>query len=97
MIYQGATEKDLVYSGLEDTVCKGLDEVVRTARDKNVSYRTAAFVNAFNKMHGTYNAEGLMKICESLKSSSIASLKYAASLHLPKMAGGAGGREGCGA
>ena len=58
LLLLGATEKDLVYSGLEDTICKGLDEVVRTARDKNVSYRTAAFVNAFNKMHGTYNDSG---------------------------------------
>jgi glutamate dehydrogenase (NAD(P)+) len=55
---KGATEKDLVYSGLEDTICKGLDEVVATANAKKVSFRTAAFINAFNKMQGTYNDSG---------------------------------------
>mmetsp|Transcript_33819 Transcript_33819/g.54583 ORF Transcript_33819/g.54583 Transcript_33819/m.54583 type:complete len:525 (+) Transcript_33819:89-1663(+) len=55
---KGATEKDLVYSGLEDTICTGLDEVVDTANAKKVSYRTAAFVNAFDKMQGTYKNSG---------------------------------------
>jgi len=55
---KGATDKDLVYSGLEDTICNGLDEVVETANRKKISYRTAAFVNAFEKMQGTYGDSG---------------------------------------
>jgi hypothetical protein len=33
-------------------------QVIATAAEKKVSYRTAAFVNAFNKMHGTYTDSG---------------------------------------
>jgi len=54
----GASEKDLVYSGLEDTMCKGMQETVETARKLGVSYRIAAFVNALNKMEGTYRDAG---------------------------------------
>jgi glutamate dehydrogenase/leucine dehydrogenase len=47
-----------VYSGLEDTICKGLHEVVSTANEHGVSYRTAAFINGFNKMKRTYADSG---------------------------------------
>jgi glutamate dehydrogenase (NAD(P)+) len=57
-VMRGAAEKDLVYSGLEDTICKGLHEVVSTANVRNVSYRTAAFINGFNKMKRTYSDSG---------------------------------------
>ena len=33
-------------------------QVVATANAKKVSFRTAAFINAFNKMQGTYNDSG---------------------------------------
>jgi len=54
----GASERDLVYSGLEDTMCKGMQETVDTARQLGVSYRVAAFVNALKKMEGTYRDAG---------------------------------------
>jgi len=54
----GASERDIVYSGLEDTMCKGVDETIATALDKNCSYRVAAFVNALRKMQGTYADAG---------------------------------------
>ena len=57
-VLRGASEKDLVYSGLEDTICKGLHEVVSTANAHGVNYRTAAFINGFNKMKRTYADSG---------------------------------------
>ena len=36
VLSKGATEKDLVYSGLEDTICKGLDEVALLLGRKRV-------------------------------------------------------------
>ena len=57
-VIRGASEKDIVYSGLEDTICKGLHEVVSTANEHGVSYRTAAFINGFNKMKRTYADSG---------------------------------------
>ena len=38
--------------------CPDSTQVIATAADKKVSYRTAAFINAFNKMHGTYTDSG---------------------------------------
>ena len=33
------------------------------------------YMDLYGDVQGTYNAEGLMKICESLKSSSLTSLR----------------------
>jgi glutamate dehydrogenase (NAD(P)+) len=57
-VRRGAAEKDIVYSGLEDIICKGLRHVVGTANEKGVSYRTAAFINAFESMQENYKDSG---------------------------------------
>jgi glutamate dehydrogenase (NAD(P)+) len=50
-LLEGATERDIVYAGLEEIMSTATDEVITTALSMNVDLRTAAFVNAINKIH----------------------------------------------
>ena len=59
-ILAGATEKDLVYSGLEDTMVNACQEVREAARDKDIDYRAAAFLTAINKTALAANESGKM-------------------------------------
>lgn len=58
-VIAGPTERDIVYSGLEDTMSIGVAETIATANAKGVSYRIAAFVNAINKVGVCYADAGL--------------------------------------
>jgi glutamate dehydrogenase (NAD(P)+) len=49
-IVHGATEQDFAYSGLEDTMINALNEMLATATKNNCNFRTAAYVNAINKI-----------------------------------------------
>lgn len=49
-IIQGATERDLAHSGLEDTMISALGQIQKTAKEHNVSLRVAAYMNAINKV-----------------------------------------------
>ncbi len=55
----GARERDLVNSGLEDTMAFAYDEIrtIREARDVNM--RTAAFISAIEKIAGSYQQMGI--------------------------------------
>ncbi|MEM7483034.1 MAG: Glu/Leu/Phe/Val dehydrogenase [Acidobacteriota bacterium] len=57
----GASEADIVDSGLEETMIEALDEIraVRQRLDNGVDLRTAAFVNAIEKVGVAYNAMGI--------------------------------------
>ncbi|GBB95155.1 hypothetical protein RclHR1_02490010 [Rhizophagus clarus] len=59
-IVQGAEERDLVYSGLEDTMVAACQETRSTAVTKNIDFRTAAFVNAIQKIANVYEGSGMM-------------------------------------
>lgn len=50
---QGAAEVDLVYSGLEDVICEGVQETKATAQSRKVSLRIAGYVNALHRVHAT--------------------------------------------
>jgi glutamate dehydrogenase (NAD(P)+) len=50
---QGAAEVDLVYSGLEDVICEGVQETKVTAQNRKVSLRIAGYVNALHRIHAT--------------------------------------------
>jgi glutamate dehydrogenase (NAD(P)+) len=58
-IIQGPSERDIVYSGLEDTMAVAVNETLATAAKHNVSYRIAGFVNAISKIETTYRDAGL--------------------------------------
>ncbi|CAG8503176.1 18880_t:CDS:10, partial [Gigaspora rosea] len=59
-VVHGANETDLVYSGLEDTMISACSETRRTAISKDIDYRTAAFVNAIEKVAAVYEGSGIM-------------------------------------
>ena len=50
---EGATEKDLVYSGLEQAMITAIKETEKTAREKGVSLRIAGYVNALRRINRT--------------------------------------------
>lgn len=50
---EGASEKDLVYSGLEQVMCDAIEETHQTAEEKGISLRTAAYVNALLRINAT--------------------------------------------
>ncbi len=55
----GATEVDLVNSGLEETMIEAYSATRRIAREHNIDLRTAAFVNAIDKVAAAYNDMGI--------------------------------------
>lgn len=56
---EGATEKDIVYGGLEEVMSTATKEVLQVASEKNVDYRTAAYVLALNKINDYYETRGI--------------------------------------
>jgi glutamate dehydrogenase (NAD(P)+) len=59
-IVHGAEEADLVYSGLEDTMIQACEETRQTASLKNVDFRTAAYLNAIQKIAAVYEGSGML-------------------------------------
>jgi glutamate dehydrogenase (NAD(P)+) len=59
LLLEGATELDIVYAGLEEIMSSATNEVLATALHKNIDLRTAAFVNAINKIHEFYSITGI--------------------------------------
>ena len=55
----GASEADLVDSGLEDTMVSAYHEIHATARTLNLDLRTGAFINAINKIAKGYMQRGI--------------------------------------
>ena len=58
-LLQGPTERDIVYSGLEDTMAVAVAETIATANKHGVSYRLAGFINAIQKIAVTYKDAGI--------------------------------------
>lgn len=59
LLLEGATEKDIVYAGLEEIMSTATQEVITTALAKNIDLRTATYVNAINKLHEFYHISGI--------------------------------------
>jgi len=55
----GASERDLVNSGLEDTMVHAYKEIRSVREEKGVDMRTAAFVSAINKIAKSYRQMGI--------------------------------------
>ncbi len=55
----GAGEREIVNSGLEDTMIKALEEMMETKRSLQTDLRTAAFVNALRKIAIIYEKMGI--------------------------------------
>jgi glutamate dehydrogenase (NAD(P)+) len=59
-VIYGASEKDIVYSGLEDTMMSACLETHTTATKKKIDHRMAAFSNAIDKIATSYEESGMM-------------------------------------
>lgn len=57
---QGADEIDIVYSGLEEIMQSAVHENWAFAKEKNLSFRDACFVNAINKVYSNIMETGIM-------------------------------------
>ena len=55
----GAGERDLVHSGLEDTMSHAYDEIRAIREKKDTDMRTAAFVSAIDKIASSYDQMGI--------------------------------------
>jgi glutamate dehydrogenase (NAD(P)+) len=55
----GASERDLVNSGLEDTMAHAYTELRAIREEKGVDMRTAAFVSAIDKIAKSYRQMGI--------------------------------------
>lgn len=55
----GADEKELVYSGLEETMITAYNEINEIRQKQNVDLRTAAFISAINKIAVLYQQMGI--------------------------------------
>ena len=55
----GASERDIVYSGLEEVMSSATQEVIEIAESKNLDLRTAAYVLAITRLNDYYNTRGI--------------------------------------
>lgn len=55
----GPSERDIVYSGLEDTMAVAVGETMATMKQYDVQPRIAAFINALKKIETCYKDAGL--------------------------------------
>ncbi|HQV34383.1 MAG TPA: Glu/Leu/Phe/Val dehydrogenase, partial [Calditrichia bacterium] len=60
-VVTGADELDLVNSGLEETMCEAYQNIreIRARHNNEISLRTAAFIDAINKVAVTYMELGI--------------------------------------
>ena len=59
-ITSGATEKDLAYSGLEDTMRESFQEILEEKnKNKSLNFKTAAYALALKKLRKFHDAVGM--------------------------------------
>ena len=56
---KGPSERDLVYSGLEEIMCNTMKEVTQLATKENISLRIAAYKIAIMRIHNIYREAGI--------------------------------------
>ncbi|KAI8974643.1 hypothetical protein BDB01DRAFT_805877 [Pilobolus umbonatus] len=59
-VCKGAEEQDLVFSGLEDSMIQACSETRVTAEAKKIDFRTAAYINAIQKIANVYEESGVL-------------------------------------
>lgn len=59
LLLEGATERDIVYAGLDEVMSQATREVINTSLNRKVDLRTAAYINAINKLDEFYTISGI--------------------------------------
>lgn len=59
LLLEGARERDIVYGGLEEVMTSATNEVIKTSLDRKVDLRTAAYMNALNRLDEFYRLSGI--------------------------------------
>jgi glutamate dehydrogenase (NAD(P)+) len=59
LLLEGATEKDIVYAGLEEIMTSSTEEVITTSLNRKVDLRTAAYINAITRLDEFYSVTGV--------------------------------------
>lgn len=58
-LLRGATDKDIVYSGLEEVMSVAVKETKETCLELHCSMRIAVYVNAIRKIHSHFEVAGM--------------------------------------
>ncbi len=58
-VTKGASDLDLVYSGIENIMSIALEQIVTLSEEKNITLRMAAYVNAIERIYACYKNSGL--------------------------------------
>ena len=56
---KGPTEKDLVYSGLEEIMCQTMNLVIKKSMESNKSMRMTAYGMAIDRVYNSYIKSGI--------------------------------------
>jgi glutamate dehydrogenase (NAD(P)+) len=56
---RGPSERDLVYSGLEEIMCNTMKDVIKLASSENISLRIAAYKIAILRIYTIYKEAGI--------------------------------------
>ena len=56
---KGPSERDLVYSGLEEIMCNTIKDVITLAHKENLSLRLAAYKIAIMRIYNIYMEAGI--------------------------------------
>ena len=59
-LLEGATERDIVYAGLEEVMSSATKEVIKTSERLNTDLRTAAYALAITRLNDYYLGSGLI-------------------------------------
>ena len=59
MLLEGASERDIVYAGLEEVMSSATQQVIKTSLNRKVDLRTAAYINAINRFDEFYSITGI--------------------------------------
>lgn len=58
-VTKGASDLDLVYTGIENIMSIAMDQTIKTSIEKGVNMRTAAYINAIQRIYACYENSGL--------------------------------------
>ncbi len=56
---KGPSEKDLVYSGLEEIMCQTIAKVMKISIEENISMRMASYGIAIKRVYNAYQGSGI--------------------------------------